>query len=113
METILIVNAGSSSLAFVFTAGIGENSATMRARIADKLDWLGAALNPGGECGPAALLISRLDSRVPLYEIPTDEEFDDRAPYAFRAVARCGTGIGQRERCTTTLCFMNRSNRTP
>jgi hypothetical protein len=22
-------------------------------------------------------------------------------------------GIGQRERCTTTLCFMNRSNRTP
>ena len=73
METILIVNAGSSSLAFVFTAGIGENSATMRARIADKLDWLGA-LNPGGECGPAALLISRPDSRVPLYEIPTDEE---------------------------------------
>ena len=35
------------------------------------------------------------------------------ASYAFRAVARCGTGIGQRERCTTTLCFMNRSNRTP
>ena len=32
--------------AFVFTAGIGENSATMRARIADKLAWLGAALDP-------------------------------------------------------------------
>ena len=35
--------------ALVFTAGIGEYSATMRARIADKLAWLGAALEFGGE----------------------------------------------------------------
>lgn len=32
---------------------------------------------------------------------------------AIRFPCCCGTGIGQRERCTTTLCFMNRSNRTP
>src|SRR6516162_6262341 len=32
--------------AFVFTAGIGENSASMRARIAAKLAWLGATLDP-------------------------------------------------------------------
>ena len=32
--------------AFVFTAGIGENSATIRARIAQKLAWLGAVLDP-------------------------------------------------------------------
>ena len=32
--------------AFVFTAGIGENSATMRARIAERLQWLGATLDP-------------------------------------------------------------------
>jgi len=59
--------------AFVFTAGIGENSATMRARIADKLAWLGAALDPGANAVPQ-LLISRPDSRVALYTIPTDEE---------------------------------------
>ena len=30
--------------AFVFTAGIGENSATIRARVAEKLRWLGIAI---------------------------------------------------------------------
>ena len=32
--------------AFVFTAGIGENSATIRARVAEKLAWLGVELDP-------------------------------------------------------------------
>ena len=32
--------------AFVFTAGIGENSPRMRARIAEKLAWLGAEIDP-------------------------------------------------------------------
>ena len=32
--------------AFVFTAGIGENSVVVRARIAEKLAWLGAVLDP-------------------------------------------------------------------
>ena len=32
--------------AFVFTAGIGENSAAIRARIAEQLAWLGVALDP-------------------------------------------------------------------
>src|SRR5262249_16808675 len=31
--------------AFVFTAGIGENSPTMRARIADRLGWLWVSLD--------------------------------------------------------------------
>ena len=35
--------------AFVFTAGIGENSAGIRARIAEKLAWLGVALDAGRE----------------------------------------------------------------
>jgi acetate kinase len=58
---------------FVFTAGIGENSPSMRARIADRLAWLGIALDPtaNGAGGP---LISRPDSRVPVYVVPTDEE---------------------------------------
>ena len=33
--------------AFVFTAGIGENSAVIRARIVEKLAWLGAELGSG------------------------------------------------------------------
>src|ERR1700745_2802790 len=31
---------------FVFTAGIGENSESIRARIAERLGWLGVALDP-------------------------------------------------------------------
>jgi acetate kinase len=59
--------------AFVFTAGIGENSATMRARIAEKLAWLGAVLDPAANKARETL-ISRPDSRVALYVVPTDEE---------------------------------------
>src|SRR4030095_13983544 len=37
--------------AFVFTAGIGENSPVVRARIAEKLAWLGAASDPAPDAG--------------------------------------------------------------
>jgi acetate kinase len=60
--------------AFIFTAGIGENSPTIRARVAEKLEWLGvsfdAAANKTG--GP---LISKPGSKVAVYVIGTDEEF--------------------------------------
>jgi acetate kinase len=59
--------------AFVFTAGIGENSVRIRARIADQLAWLGVALDPV-ENARHARLISRSDSRIPVYVVPTDEE---------------------------------------
>jgi acetate kinase len=59
--------------AFVFTAGIGENASTIRARVAKKLAWLGmsidAATNKAG--GP---LISKPDGKTPVYVIGTDEE---------------------------------------
>ncbi len=59
--------------AFVFTAGSGENSAIMRERIAKKLNWLGAQLDPArNESGE--MLISTADSQVTLYVMPTDEE---------------------------------------
>jgi acetate kinase len=59
--------------AFVFTAGIGENSVHIRARIAETLAWLGVALDPEANAthGP---LISQKGSRVRAYVIPTDEE---------------------------------------
>jgi acetate kinase len=59
--------------AFVFTAGIGENSAIIRERVARKLEWLGARLDPEANAS-ARLLISRADSAVKLYVVPTDEE---------------------------------------
>ncbi|OCP15470.1 MULTISPECIES: acetate/propionate family kinase [unclassified Ensifer] len=59
--------------AFVFTAGVGENSAPIRARIAEGLAWLGAELDPTAN-DAGAMLISAPASRVALYLIPTDEE---------------------------------------
>jgi acetate kinase len=59
--------------AFVFTAGIGENSPTIRARIARKLEWLGAVFDPAANAA-GRTLISRPESRIGLYVVPTDEE---------------------------------------
>jgi len=59
--------------AFVFTAGIGENSVSIRSRIAEKLAWLGVTLDPA-ENSKHAGKISRSDSRIPVYVVPTDEE---------------------------------------
>jgi acetate kinase len=58
---------------FVFTAGIGENSVGIRARIAERLEWLGVSLDPVENARPASR-ISRADSQVPAYIVPTDEE---------------------------------------
>ncbi len=59
--------------AFVFTAGIGEHSANIRARVAEKLSWLGVAFDPRANAEGKSL-ISQPESRVGLYVIPTDEE---------------------------------------
>jgi len=73
------LNAGSLAAAlggldaFVFTAGIGERSVPIRARIAERLRWLGAELDPDAN-DAGALRISTPESRVALLVIPTDEE---------------------------------------
>ena len=59
--------------AFVFTAGIGENSPSMRARVAIKLEWLGCELDVDANEANASVISSR-KSRVPIYVVPTDEE---------------------------------------
>ncbi|MGY2847686.1 acetate kinase [Bradyrhizobium sp. USDA 4509] len=58
---------------FVFTAGIGENSVSIRARIAERLSWLGIALDPA-ENARHATRISGPESRIPVFVVPTDEE---------------------------------------
>ena len=59
--------------AFVFTAGIGENSALVRARVGEKLGWLGAELDPAANA-MGGLTISTPTSRVALHVVPTNEE---------------------------------------
>jgi acetate kinase len=59
--------------AFIFTAGIGENSVTIRTRVAEKLSWLGVALDPAANAAQK-LLISRPEGRIAVYVVPTDEE---------------------------------------
>ena len=59
--------------AFVFTAGIGENSASMRARIAHKFAWLGVSVDMEANAASAPLT-SQPNSRIPLYVLPTNEE---------------------------------------
>ena len=58
--------------AFVFTAGIGENSDSIRARIAERLGWLGIALDRAANARHAQQ-ISR-PGTTPVYVVPTDEE---------------------------------------
>ena len=59
--------------AFVFTAGIGERSSIIRARVAERLAWLGADLNQA-ENDASATVISTKRSRIRLLVIPTNEE---------------------------------------
>mgnify|MGYP006274693141 CR=1 FL=1 len=58
--------------AVVFTAGIGENAAPVRAAVAGHLSWLGADLEPAANerGGPA---LHAAGSNVALWVIPTDE----------------------------------------
>ncbi len=57
----------------VFTGGVGENSAAIRAGIVERCRWLGAELDPkANEQG--AEIISTPDSRVCIRVIATDEE---------------------------------------
>jgi len=59
----------------VFTAGVGENSASMRARICAGLEFLGVKIDPekNNVRGKEAI-ISTDDSKVTVWVIPTNEE---------------------------------------
>ncbi len=59
--------------ALVFTAGIGENDAQLRAKVLAKLAWMGAKLDADANDrnGPR---ISTEDSKLSVWVIPTNEE---------------------------------------
>ncbi len=59
--------------ALIFTAGIGENAAPIRERIAQACSWLGAALDQDANQRSAEQL-HLPTSRVQMFVMPTDEE---------------------------------------
>ena len=60
--------------AVIFTAGVGENDAKMRARILENLEFLGLELD-GQANTQNATVISSSNSRATTLVIPTDEEW--------------------------------------
>ena len=61
--------------AIVFTAGLGENSATTRSAICNYLGWMGVHIDSyNNSLRGRAIEISATDSRVRVYVIPTNEE---------------------------------------
>ncbi|MBI5165700.1 MAG: acetate/propionate family kinase [Magnetospirillum sp.] len=59
--------------ALVFTAGIGERAAAIRAMVCHQAAWLGVRLDEAANAADAQV-ISTADSAVPVLVLPTDEE---------------------------------------
>ena len=57
-----------------FTAGVGENSSSMRASICEGLECFGIKLDPEKNKGRGEIEISADDSDVRIFIIPTNEE---------------------------------------
>src|ERR1700704_4522533 len=80
--------------AVIFTGGVGENSAEVRAKISEGLEWMGlkldSDLNAAHHDGREGL-ISKAGSRLAAYVIPTDEEL-----LIARDTVRCVRGAPQR-----------------
>ncbi len=68
----------------VFTAGIGEHDANLRAGISDTLAWLGIVLDPAANATGTGM-ISTNASAVQVWIVPTDEEAMIPPPYLFPA----------------------------
>jgi acetate kinase len=80
--------------AIVFTGGIGENSAEIRSKICAELIWTGVELDPelnSKNGADQSGRISRENSRVAVYVIPTNEEL-----LIARDTVRVVTGTPQR-----------------
>jgi len=80
--------------ALVFTAGIGENAAPIRAQACQGLEWLGLELDPAANAagGPR---INAPGSRVSAWVIPTNEELMI-ARHTRRLLTAAGVGAAAR-----------------
>jgi acetate kinase len=80
--------------AIVFTGGIGENSPEVRSRVCEGLQWLGLELDEDlnrNHIDRREGKISKSDSRLAVYVIPTDEEL-----MIARDTARCVLEVPRR-----------------
>ena len=60
--------------AIIFTAGIGENSVTIRELVVNGISWFGCNVDPEKNVRGAEGVISSPDAKVKVLVIPTDEE---------------------------------------
>ena len=60
--------------AIIFTAGIGENSVTIRRLVVEGISWFGCNVDPEKNVRGAEGVISSPDAKVKVLVIPTDEE---------------------------------------
>ena len=60
--------------AIIFTAGIGENSVTIRELVINGISWFGCNVDPEKNVRGAEGVISSPDAQVKVLVIPTDEE---------------------------------------
>ena len=60
--------------AIIFTAGIGENSVTIRELVVNGISWFGCNVDPEKNVRGAEGVISNPDAKVKVLVIPTDEE---------------------------------------
>ena len=60
--------------AIIFTAGIGENSVTIRELVINGISWFGCNVDPEKSVRGAKGVISSPDAKVKVLVIPTDEE---------------------------------------
>ena len=76
----------------VFTGGIGENAADVRAQVCENLDQIGIKIDPAANEKTIRKegLISSADSRVKVFAIPTNEELAI-AQDTFRLAASAAT----------------------
>jgi len=72
-ETGSLVASMGGLDSFVFTGGVGENDAEIRAQVAHQNEWLGMKLDPERNSANE-YLISADDSKVKVFAIPTNEE---------------------------------------
>jgi acetate kinase len=73
MAAALAVSMGGLD-GIVFTAGIGEHSAPVRAAVLARLEWLGFKIDDAANAAKHPGRITAAGSRLPAFVIPTDEE---------------------------------------
>ncbi|MBO0902215.1 acetate/propionate family kinase [Jiella sonneratiae] len=74
-EAAAMANSLEGFDGLVFTGGVGEHAAKVRAAICRRLAWLGVEIDPeANAAGSGSLVISTGESRVRVLVVPTDEE---------------------------------------